>query len=158
MENLNCNKVLKRALFFAFLFGAFSGCDRNEILKPIAAKEATTIKEEPVDDNSNKKPVIHILEAVPSSVRMGGKISLFCTASDPDGDELSYTWEYTAGKPTGPFIQSDGGGEFSGSNASMTWVAPYGAPCCVPGPYLIIVTVQDGKGGSVSSEIIVEVT
>ena len=145
MENLNCNKVLKRALFFAFLFGVFSGCDRNEILKPIEEKETITIKEEPVDDDSNKKPVIQKLTADPSKVRMGEKLSLFVTASDPDGDELSYSWESNAG-------------EFSGNNVSMTWTAPLGAPCCTPGPYLISVTVQDGKGGSDSVEIIVYVT
>ena len=145
MENLNFDMVLKRALFFVFLFGVFSGCDQNEILKPIKEKETITIKEEPGDDNSNKKPVIQKLAADPSSVRMGKKLSLFVTASDPDGDELSYSWESTAG-------------EFSGNNVSVTWTAPLGAPCCVPGPYLISVTVQDGKGGSDSGEIIVEVT
>ena len=145
MEYFNLNKVLKRALFFVFLFGVCSCSDRNEILKPVKEKETFTIKEESAGDNSNKKPVIQKLTADPSSVRMGKKLSLFVTASDPDGDELSYSWESTAG-------------EFSENNVSVAWTAPLGAPCCVPGPYLITVTVQDGKGGIDSGEFIVEVT
>jgi hypothetical protein len=60
-------------------------------------------------------------------------------SSDPDNDELSYTW-------TGPF--PEGGGTVIGVNPSVT--LPLGKST-------IHLTVDDGKGGTSSDSVVVEV-
>lgn len=87
----------------------------------------------------NHPPVITSLTADPSPVREGKTCSLECIASDPDGDELSYSWSATRGG-------------ISGQGDTVTWTAPN---TC--GTYVITVTVADGRGGEVSEELEVEV-
>jgi hypothetical protein len=57
-----------------------------------------------------------------------GSIQVTCTASDPDGDELSYEWTAT-------------GGDISGTGAAVNWTAPQEV-----GIYDITVVVTDGHG------------
>jgi Tol biopolymer transport system component len=86
-------------------------------------------------------PVITSITADPSVVSQGGSSTITVVASDPDGDELSYTYEPT-------------GGEISGDGSVVTWtadVAAHGAPPIV-GKFKIDVTVSDGKG-SVSDSV-----
>jgi hypothetical protein len=81
--------------------------------------------------NANHPPVITSVVANPITVSTVGVSIITCTASDPDGDTLSYEWSAT-------------GGTISGSGSSVSWTAPNTA-----GTYTITVTVSDGHGGSV---------
>jgi len=81
--------------------------------------------------NANHPPTITSVVANPTSVSTGAVSIITCTASDPDGDTLSYTWSAT-------------GGTISGSGSSVSWTAPNTA-----GTYTINVAVSDGYGGSV---------
>jgi hypothetical protein len=70
-------------------------------------------------------------------VLTGQAVSFAMSASDPDGDALSYTWNFGDGT--------------SGTGASVTHT--FGAA----GVYHVIGTANDGRGGTVSSELWVTV-
>jgi hypothetical protein len=88
----------------------------------------------------NHPPVIDSLTAEPQRVKKGMTSNIECIASDPDGDELSYTW-------------SASGGSISREGSVVTWVAPNAF-----GTYTIIVTVTDGRGGQATKSIDIVVT
>ncbi len=88
---------------------------------------------------ANHRPAITSLEAEPERVIPSGSCQIVCTASDRDGDELSYNW-------------SASGGEINGEGATVTWTAPDSA-----GSYNVTVTVTDGRGGEVMSQVIITV-
>jgi hypothetical protein len=88
---------------------------------------------------ANHSPIITSLEAEPKGVFPSGSCQIVCTASDPDGDELSYNWSASAGK-----IDGDG--------PTVIWNAPDSE-----GIYNIAVTVTDSKGGEVTDYVIVTV-
>ena len=79
------------------------------------------------------------LTASDSLVVAGGSVLLVCTASDDDGDNLSYIWKSASGTLTP-----------SGNEA--TWVAPLKT-----GIYFISCTVVDGAGASDAATIAIEV-
>ena len=87
----------------------------------------------------NQPPVIS-LTAEPQTVKKAMTSAIQCTASDPDGDKLSYTW-------------SASGGNISGEGSAATWVAPNAF-----GTYTITVTVSDGRGGEATETIEIVVT
>lgn len=74
----------------------------------------------------NRPPTISNLIANPMEVVHGGSSTLTCTASDDDGDNLSYTWTAQSGS-------------FRGSGTSVLWEAP-----ATSGVYWIKVAVDDG--------------
>jgi len=78
---------------------------------------------------SNHPPVISSLIADPSSVNTDQTTTITCTASDQDGDTLTYTWTKT-------------GGTFEGSitGPSVTWRAP-----STQGTYTVSCEVSDGE-------------
>jgi len=78
---------------------------------------------------ANHPPTIASLEAESERILTSGKSQIVCTASDSDGDELSYDWSASAG-------------EISGEGAVVTWTAPNST-----GSYDVTVTVTDGRGG-----------
>jgi len=88
---------------------------------------------------ANHQPAITGLEADPEKVIPLGSCQIICTASDRDGDELSYNW-------------SASGGEINGGGATVTWTAPGST-----GSYNVTVTVTDGRGGEVVDYVIIEV-
>jgi hypothetical protein len=88
----------------------------------------------------NHPPVIDSLTTEPQKVKKAMTSTIKCLASDPDGDELSYTW-------------SANGGNISGEGSVVTWVAPN-----TFGTYTIIVTVTDGRGGETTKSIDIVVT
>lgn len=88
----------------------------------------------------NTSPVIESLTTDCPRVRPGHSGIITCVASDPDGDELTYTW--TAER-----------GTINGEGPEVTWTAPGDY-----GDYLITVTVTDGRGGEVSSSQITSFT
>lgn len=116
---------MKRIVSFAlsaFLLVAFvvliSGCDKDE----------------------NGNPVISAVVVNPASVSAGGQVFITVTASDPDGDALTYTY-------------LPNGGAVSGSGSSVTWTAP-----TIAGAYSVTVTVTDGNGGSATASGTLTVT
>jgi len=84
---------------------------------------------------ANHRPAIISLEAEPERVTPSGSCQIVCTASDADGDELSYNWSASRG-------------EISGEGATVNWTAPYRE-----GSYDVTVTVTDGRGGEVTNQI-----
>jgi len=87
----------------------------------------------------NHQPAITSLEAELARVLPLGSCQIACNASDSDGDELSYDW-------------SASGGELNGEGAVVTWTAPDSA-----GFYHVTVTVTDGGGGEVMSQVTITV-
>jgi outer membrane protein assembly factor BamB len=86
----------------------------------------------------NNSPVISSLVAVSSTVATGASAAVTVTASDPDGDAVSYVCTSTAGA-------------VSGSGAAVTWTAP-----AIAGVYAVSCTVSDGKGGAASQNVLVK--
>lgn len=87
----------------------------------------------------SRGPSISSVAAEPDAVDPSGVSTITCTATDPDGDDLTYTW------------QADHGA-ISGSGATVTWTAPL-----LEGTYDISVTADDGDGHSASDTAQVEV-
>lgn len=78
--------------------------------------------------SANRQPVIQSLfGATDWEPQAEGDFT--CTASDPDGDKLSYAW-------------SADNGTIKGSGASAVWTSP-----AYMGKYRISVVVSDGRGG-----------
>jgi hypothetical protein len=77
----------------------------------------------------NRPPIIASLEAEAEWIAPSGSLQMTCTASDPDGDGLSYHWITT-------------GGNISGTGGVALWTAPQEV-----GTYDITVVVDDGRGG-----------
>lgn len=78
--------------------------------------------------------------AAKTTLSPGEQTTVSVTASDPDGDVLSYNWTAT-------------GGKISPSGASATYTAP-----SVSGSYTVSVSVTDGRGGSATGSTTVSVS
>ena len=78
---------------------------------------------------TNRPPTITDLQAEAEWISPSGSVQLTCTASDPDGDGLSYEWTTT-------------GGAISGTGADAIWTAPGEV-----GMYDITVVVDDDHEG-----------
>jgi hypothetical protein len=83
----------------------------------------------------NRQPIITSLEAEAEWTAPLGSLQVMCTASDPDGDELSYEWTTTEG-------------DISGTGAVLIWTAPEEV-----GMYDITVVVTDSQGGEDTGSI-----
>jgi PKD repeat protein len=81
--------------------------------------------------NTNKAPTVSGVTASPGIALQGGAVSFSAQASDPDGDSLTYAWDF-----------GDGG---SGSGANPTHA--YSSA----GTFDVTVTVSDPDGKSASS-------
>jgi len=88
---------------------------------------------------ANRQPIIASLEPEPEWVTPSGSLQVVCTASDPDGDELSYNWSASAG-------------EVTGDGDTATWVAPPSEDS-----YSVAVVVTDGHGGQVMAYVTITV-
>ncbi len=127
-SNLNFRQVKLHALGL-ILIAALSGCGGQ------SASQTVEAPPEPV----NNPPIITDLHADSAIVQPLGTSNILCTATDPDGDHLTYRW-------------TTSGGTVDSIGSSATWTAPEN-----PGSYLITVVVSDGKGGAVSHDITVSV-
>jgi hypothetical protein len=83
----------------------------------------------------NHPPVIESVKTQYPQLKPTHSTTIECVASDPDGDELSYTWSASAGR-------------ISAVGCTATW----GAPDCY-GTYNIAVVVKDGRGGEASQTV-----
>ncbi len=78
----------------------------------------------------NNLPVISGVMVNPATVNAGGTASIAVTATDMDGDPLTYGYQVT-------------GGAIQGTGAMVQWIAPN-----MSGAHSVTVTVSDGKGGT----------
>jgi outer membrane protein OmpA-like peptidoglycan-associated protein len=76
----------------------------------------------------------------PCTVEVGRTSSIRATASDPDGDALTYRWSCVTGTVANP------------AAPTTPWTAPM-----QPGPVPCTVTVDDGKGGTASDTVTIQV-
>ncbi len=88
-----------------------------------------------VVESINQLPSIASMQASQRKIDLQSETQIFCSASDPDGDSLSYLWSADAGTITG-------------SDSSVTWKAPD-----IEGNYYITCRVEDGLGGVVEDSI-----
>jgi outer membrane lipoprotein-sorting protein len=99
-----------------------------------------TVSEQPaVTEVQNNSPVISDLMATDAVVQPQGRTRITCQATDADNDNLTYKWTVSAG-----IIEGDG--------STILWTAPVKS-----GPCSISVAVSDGKGGSASQNVIIQV-
>jgi len=77
----------------------------------------------------------------PATVQVGQSCTLTATGNDPDGDQLTYRWAAPAGTLANP------------GDRSTLWTAPQ-----QEGPVQMTVTVNDGKGGTATANVTVQVT
>ena len=82
---------------------------------------------------SNQAPTNAVASAAPDVVDLSGTTTLACSATDPDGDTLAYTWTVSAGS-------------VSGTGASVGYTAPD-----VPGTVTATCTASDASGASVTT-------
>jgi hypothetical protein len=93
----------------------------------------------PITVGANQSPVVSSLVADPSGLLYGGRTTITCIATDPDGDAVSYSWSASEGS-------------ISGVGNKVTWVAPNKG-----GSFNITVILSDGKGGETTGNIMVTV-
>ena len=98
-------------VFFALFILVFIGCGKEE----------------------NALPIIHLFQASPNSVEVGGEVTITVLATDDDGDILTYVYQ-------------TGTGTINGTGATVKWIAPD-----IPGKYSVKVNVSDGKEFAISS-------
>jgi len=103
---------------------------------------ATATESLGINVTANRPPEIDSLKADATWTLASGSMQVACNASDPDGDELSYKWEYDGGEISP--ISEDG--------SVITWTAPEEV-----GEYQITVVVSDGHGGSATESLSVKV-
>ena len=88
---------------------------------------------------ANRPPVVDA-RCEPCTVEVGRTATVTADASDPDGDTLTYKWSVPAGKITNPTARQ------------TPWTAPM-----QEGPVQFTVTVDDGKGGTASDNVTIQV-
>jgi len=89
---------------------------------------------------ANRPPTV-TAQCDPCSVQVGQTSTLTATGQDPDGDQLTYRWTVPQGTLATP------------ENRVTVWTAPQ-----QEGPVQATVTVNDGKGGTASANVMLQVT
>jgi hypothetical protein len=87
----------------------------------------------------NHPPVVGRILARPRKITLNGTTEVTCSASDPDGDSLTYQWSAPAGW-------------FSGSGARVVWHA-----LALPMDVALTCRVSDGRGGVATDSVRVRV-
>jgi hypothetical protein len=103
------------------------------VFASVACTSDTPIEPPPTNDQLNNPPVISALTVEPELVEPSGTATIVATASDPDGDALTYSWSVEAGTITG-------------TGSTVDWTAPTASAF-----YSLSVVVNDGKGGTASA-------
>jgi hypothetical protein len=96
---------------------------------------------QPPPPAGNSAPIISSLTATPDTVSSAGTANVVVVASDSNADPLTYNWSATAG-------------EIVGTGASIVWTAPTVSTDTIA---TISVIVSDGKGGTDSADVNVQV-
>jgi hypothetical protein len=97
------------------------------------------MKQVSIEVRANTSPSINSLVADAEWTLLSGTLQVMCTASDPDGDEISYEWAAT-------------GGDISGMGAVVNWTAPEEV-----GIYHVTVVVKDRHGSSATRTLPISV-
>ena len=87
---------------------------------------------------ANYPPRIKSLAGSSVTVIQNMPVTLYCTAEDRDGNDLSYRWSAT-------------GGILSGTGTEVTWTAPVG-----DGTFTAACVVNDGQGGLDSAQVVLD--
>ena len=111
-----------------------------EVMPGTPSSVEVTIRDSDGTTPVNHSPVVSV-SCDPRVVARGGEVRLTATASDPDGDPLTYRWSATTGRFEGPTDQ-----------ATARWTAPDEA-----GRVTVHVEVADERGGSAAAVCSVEV-
>ena len=132
--------VLQAAL--GFHPGVTPARERVHVIKETTTVTNTVTQPAPPPPAPNRNPVFSVNATCdPSTVDPGGVSRCNATATDPDGDAVSYRW-------TGP------SGTFgTATAAATTWTASQN-----PGAVPLTVTASDTRGGSATSSVTVNVT
>jgi hypothetical protein len=95
----------------------------------------------------NRPPTIsQAPSANPTSVTGSAPVQLAVTATDPDGDTLTYSWSQQPATPAGTFSST--------SVRNPTWLSPVVTSAM---RFTLGVTISDGRGGSVQGTVAVDV-
>jgi outer membrane protein OmpA-like peptidoglycan-associated protein len=94
----------------------------------------------PVAPPANRPPAVQA-RCEPCTVEVGQNVTVTADAKDPDGDALTYRWSAPAGT-----FQNAG-------DRQTAWTAPQ-----QEGAVQLTVTVDDGRGATASSQVLVQVT
>jgi hypothetical protein len=95
--------------------------------------------------DGNQPPVIGSAAwADPNPAPLAAGTTAHVVASDPDGDPLTYAWTKVSGAGTATF--------------ATPGAADSGVTFSAAGSYVLRVTVDDGRGGNVTSDVTVAVT
>jgi hypothetical protein len=89
---------------------------------------------------NNGVPAIQSVSTFDEGVRPGSSVTISCSATDPDADEMTYTWSATYG-------------EVQGEGASIVWIAPEKL-----GSYVVNVSVRDTYGAEARRDALISVT
>ncbi|MFL5348851.1 MAG: Ig-like domain-containing protein [Hyalangium sp.] len=103
----------------------------------------------PVDftvSTPNRAPTLSQVLASPSAIHEASSTTLTVTASDADGDPLTYAWTQAPVVPAGTWGSESG--------VIRTWTAPFVSHDTV---FTLKVTVSDGKGGTAQLSVDVPV-
>ena len=87
----------------------------------------------------NRPPTV-VARCEPCTVEVGRTSTVTADASDPDGDRLTYKWS----APVGTFARP--------TDRQTPWTAPM-----QEGPVVVTVQVDDGKGGTASANVTIQV-
>jgi len=91
----------------------------------------------------NKTPVIQSLVPLSPTVVAGHSTLVTCTAEDPEGEPLTYTWNAECG-------------ELTGAGSRITWFAPTSLPGTTD-ECAVTVSVDDGEGGIAIAQILIPI-
>ena len=105
-----------------------------------AARKAAEVTTRPVAPPPANRPPTVRGACDPCTVEVGKVTTVTADAQDPDGDPLSYRWSANSGSFTSP------------TNRQSPWTAP-----TVVGPVPVTVTVNDGRGGTASASVTIQV-
>ncbi|HUR53346.1 MAG TPA: OmpA family protein, partial [Gemmataceae bacterium] len=94
----------------------------------------------PAPPPQNRPPTVQA-QCDPCTVEVGKSSTLTANGSDPDGDSLTYRWTVPSGTLANP------------TDRQTLWTAPQ-----QEGPVQARVTVDDGKGGTASANVTIQVT
>jgi len=91
-------------------------------------------------DIDNYPPRIKSLKAAPGSISIADSVDIYCTAYDPDADNINYNWQVSAGQIV------------NNSEGHLRWLAPDSSAISI-----IRCIISDPAGASDSSEIFVNI-